>query len=95
MRERTGISVPSYNPDRLEYEINHTERGGASLCDVTGAHRGALDFNTRMNADAHALCARERYNRALCGSVPQPHDQPSQYASIELTRLHVYEFLKC
>ena len=77
--ERAGLYKTSYDPNILQHAMNKEEMSGSRAFDVSECHREALDLPVDLNQDmAHVI----RYNRTQGGppgSVPQLHDQPSQY----------------
>lgn len=92
-RERAGIYRTSYDPGQLKYSMDRLERCGAALTDTSSCHKNALDLPTDLNVQMAEII---RYNRSLCGSVAQPHSQPSQFevygpfqAAKALQKLHL------
>ncbi len=82
-RERAGLYKTSYDPYNLQYDMNANDIRGSALMDTTSSHLDALDKPPRdLNQEMNHLM---RYGRTLGtpGSVPQFHDQPSQFEAIE------------
>lgn len=81
-RERAGMYKTSYDPYKLQYDMNKQEETGGRLFDVSDYHHDALNRHYPLNG---AMSDAMRFGRTLGGppgSVPQLHDQPTPYEVI-------------
>lgn len=81
-RERAGMYQTSYDPAKLEHCMNHEDEAASRRMDISTIHRDALNLPVDLNED---MASAMRYSRTLGGppgSVPQLHNQPSQYEAI-------------